>query len=283
MADDRNGRPSLHPLQYPDLWGDLRLLPHRVGYDPRGHCQSHALLHWPEPQREQGPQPLQTQGLTIWNCCTTSCAFLYPFPGCMCLSHQCVHIPDSHPSIFTTGLVKRFPCTVRPFKIIVGSLNERGEHAFYWGLVGLTAGSNCLMMFCISLNTENSGCALSVTSDTGKRGKWVQSTAPGQWLTCALFPPQVDKNWQIHPQHRTVFIKRISYTTDIRQQCNGLSGFFFQKCFCQGLLMSSSERRCFVPHLATSYVPSAVPRPADQLYLYDVQHLLSCDTQMFTY
>lgn len=213
MADDRNGRPSLHPLQYPDLWGDLRLLPHRVGHDPRGHCQSHTLLHRPEPQREQGPQPLQTQGLTIWNCCTTSCTILYLFPGCICLSHRCVsccavcvQIPDSHHSIYTTGLVKRFPFTVRPFKITLGSLNERGKRAFYRGLVGLTDGSNCLMIFCISLNTENSGCALSVTSDTGEKGKWVQSTASGQWFTCALFPLQVDKNWQIHPQHTTVFM-----------------------------------------------------------------------------
>lgn len=134
MADDRNGRPSLHPLQHPDLWGDLRLLPHYVGHDPWGQCQSHTLLHWPKPQREQGPQPLQTQGLT-------SCTFLYPSPGHTYPLYSCSYcILDSHLSIFTIAVMKKSSfCT--PY-----SLNDTGKQAFYWGLVGLTDGSNCLIL-----------------------------------------------------------------------------------------------------------------------------------------
>lgn len=64
MADDKHGRPSLHAMQHPDLRGNLRLLPHHVGHAARGQCQNHTLLHRPEPQGEQRPQPLQTQGGT---------------------------------------------------------------------------------------------------------------------------------------------------------------------------------------------------------------------------
>lgn len=34
MSDGRNGSPPLNPVQHPDLRGDLRLFPHRVGHAP---------------------------------------------------------------------------------------------------------------------------------------------------------------------------------------------------------------------------------------------------------
>lgn len=140
-TDDRNGRPSRHSVQHPDLWGDLRLFPHHVGYASRGHSQSDAFLHRPEPQREQGSEPLQTQGLKLLR------YFILYLQGSCSVSINIFSPYSNRPkSKFSTNIK---PSLVRIMVLI---------SSWYSAFVGI-------------LDLTQSGCALSVTSNTGKKEK----------------------------------------------------------------------------------------------------------------
>lgn len=101
-----------------------------------------------------------------------------------------------------------------------------------------------------------------------QKGKWVQSTASGQWLSCTLFPHRVDKSRQIQLQHKTVFMLTTCNAhhqihKDFRQYRHKVTKrqyqvvnsffFFYINVFLWRLSMSSGERRCFVLNSASSF------------------------------
>lgn len=121
----------------------------------------------------------------VWQRSTTSPTSLPSFPFmhrsipsmCLLLRCLCSHYRFT-PFLFFSSLTGGYWW--------VDSQNKTVKDAFYWGLVGLTCGFSSPMIFCIRLNAGNSGCALSVTFNTSEKGKRVQSTASGQWLTCTV-------------------------------------------------------------------------------------------------